>query len=75
MSAECGLEDAEISEDEDDLETSWVECDICKEWFHLACLGMTNARKLLHARVIDFVGLNNMIYIIFSFWCRYILYK
>ena len=28
----CGLEDPEISEDEDeeDLETSWVECNVCK---------------------------------------------
>ena len=30
--AECGFEDPEISEDgdEEDLETSWVECDFCK---------------------------------------------
>ena len=28
----CGLEDPEISEDEDqeDLETSWVKCNVCK---------------------------------------------
>ena len=41
-------EDPEISEDEDeeDLETSWVGCDVCKRWFHLLCLGMTNAPKL-----------------------------
>ena len=46
--AECGLENTEISEDEDeeDLETSWVECDVCKRWFHLAYFGMTNAEKL-----------------------------
>ena len=46
--AESGLEDSEISEDEDeeDLETSWVEGDVCKRWFHLACLGMTNTPKL-----------------------------
>ena len=48
MCAECGLEDPEIGEDEDkeNLETSWVECDVCKRRFHLACLRMTNPPKL-----------------------------
>ena len=46
--AECGLADPEISEDEDEesLKTSWVKCDVWKQWFHLACLGMTNPLKL-----------------------------
>ena len=45
-----GLLDPEILRWEEDEETSWVECDACKQWFHLACLGVGVALNVLRKR-------------------------
>ena len=44
------LLDPEILKGEEDEETSWVECDACKQWFHLACLGVEVALNVLRKR-------------------------